>query len=95
MIKRVVVLEKLGAKPGTERQTAALLELFLNSKIPWVLDFSGVESLTPEFMEGFFGKASDLLGNDMFRRRLSWVKLEPKSQRTLHAFLQERLKAES
>jgi hypothetical protein len=95
MIKRIVVLEKLGANPGTERQTTALLELFMNSKVPWVMDFSGVESLTLEFMEGFFGKAYDLLGRDMFQRRLSWVKLESKSQRTLHAFLQERLKISS
>lgn len=90
MIKRIVVLEKLGANPGTERQTTALFELFMNSKVPWVMDFSGVDSLSIEFMEGFFGKAYDLLGSNMFKRRLSWVKLEPKSQRTLHTFLQDR-----
>lgn len=93
MMKRVAVLEKLGSKPGTERQTAAFLALFLDSKVPWILDFTGVESLTPEFVEGFFGKAVELLGPELFQRRLSWIKLEAKSQRALHAYLQERIKS--
>lgn len=91
MIKRVLVLEKLGANPGTERQAAAFLALFLKSKIPWILDFSGVESLTSEFIEGFFGKAFDSLGAELFQRRLSWTKLDPKFQRALHAYLKERV----
>lgn len=93
MIKQIRILDMLGPRPGTPKQARYLLKLFIDSKVDWVLDFNGVEGLTPVFQEEFFGGLVDQFGATLFDRRLTWVHLENKSQRALHAFLQERLQA--
>jgi hypothetical protein len=94
MIKLIKVVELVGPRPGPARQATQLYRLFLQSRIDWVLDFEGVEEMTPRFREEFFGKLADQFGPSLFaqpERRLTWKNLETKLHRELHAFLKARL----
>jgi hypothetical protein len=91
MIKPIRVLDMLGRHPATKKQARHLLMLFLDSKLDWILDFTGVEDLTPVFQEEFFGSLADQFGADIFKRRLTWVHLGSEQQRALHSLIQIRL----
>ncbi len=89
-MKRIAVQDKLGIHPGTSKQAAAFLDLFMRSRLPWILDFTGVQILTPQFLEGFFGKLAESFGPELFQKRLTWVNLEASLQRELFAFLRQK-----
>jgi hypothetical protein len=91
MIKRIRILDAFGPRPATSKQARHFHSLFLDSKVDWLLDFTGVEELTPAFEEEFFLALADRFGPDVFARRLTWVQLASPLQRALHAAIQKRM----
>ena len=71
MIQHYSLAGKIGKILATRQSAAALRDILVQSKVPLVLDFSGVDLITEIFAEIAFGEAAKILGRERFHLKVT------------------------